>query len=266
MSVLQRESSTRRRKNLGQHMLISEETAIEIVKISEIRKGDTVFEIGTGRGLLTLHLAQRATKVITCDLDSHLLEEAKSRLKGFANITFLRGNAFVPPICKTRFDVCVTSLPYSRSREFIEWLAFANKRRFRSCTAVVQSEFAHKLVALPGREEYRFVSVLAQILFGIEIVKGISRYDFDPVPGVSSSIIRLVPRNDSGLDSFASAHARLLRNIFSFRGRLLRSAVRKTPELMKCSRELREEWQNRRVEQLQPQEILSILELACSPK
>jgi putative nucleotide binding protein len=57
-----------KRKQLGQHFLNSNSIAQFIVSEAKITKKDTVFEIGTGLGILTPLLCQNANKVISVDV------------------------------------------------------------------------------------------------------------------------------------------------------------------------------------------------------
>ena len=53
-----------KRKQLGQHFLNSNAIAKSIVSEAKITKEDTVFELGTGLGILTPLLCKKANKVI----------------------------------------------------------------------------------------------------------------------------------------------------------------------------------------------------------
>ena len=68
-----------KRKQLGQHFLNSNSIAQFIVSEAKITKKDTVFEIGTGLGILTPLLCQNANKVISVDVDEKLVNKAKSK-------------------------------------------------------------------------------------------------------------------------------------------------------------------------------------------
>ena len=66
-----------KRKQLGQHFLNSNAIAKSIVSEAKITKEDTVFELGTGLGILTPLLCKKANKVISVDMDEKLRSEER---------------------------------------------------------------------------------------------------------------------------------------------------------------------------------------------
>ena len=60
------------RKSLGQHFLTDRNILGAIADAAEVGSGDTVIEVGPGRGALTAVLAERAQRVIAVELDGAL--------------------------------------------------------------------------------------------------------------------------------------------------------------------------------------------------
>ena len=56
-------------KNLGQNYLIDKNKRDQIIKFGNLNKNDTVLEIGTGIGTLTIEIARKAKKVIAIEKD-----------------------------------------------------------------------------------------------------------------------------------------------------------------------------------------------------
>ncbi|NNM02252.1 MAG: ribose ABC transporter permease, partial [Nitrosopumilus sp.] len=109
-----------KRKRFGQHFLNSNPIAQTIASEAKITKNDVVFELGTGLGILTSLLCQNAKKVISVDVDKQLTENAKSKFSGIDNLVLKSGDGFK---IKDSFTIFVSNLPYSKSKEAIEWLA-----------------------------------------------------------------------------------------------------------------------------------------------
>jgi 16S rRNA (adenine1518-N6/adenine1519-N6)-dimethyltransferase len=86
----------------------------------------------------------------------------------------------------------ISNLPYSRSRDAIEWLS---RQKFKRAILMVQDEFADKLASRPGSKSYRAISALAAHCFTIEKLFKVRRESFEPQPKVQSSIIRIIPIN-----------------------------------------------------------------------
>ena len=93
-----------------------------------------------------------------------------SALSKYDNLQIVHGNAFSYDLGQRDFNVCITSLPYSQSLKFVRWSAEKSGCVNRSI-AIVQLEFANKLVSTPGNPSYRAISVVApQISFESEVV------------------------------------------------------------------------------------------------
>ena len=245
----------RRRISLGQHMLASDLVADRVVGACDVSPEDRVLEIGTGRGVLTRRLAEEAAFVQSFEIDSQLFGNAKKLLSRYRNLEVVNGDAFEHELDRP-FDICVTSLPYSQSLRFLRWLA-VHADCFKRSVAIVQLEFANKLVSTPGTPSYRAVSVVAQISFEIQNLFTIAKTDFDPPPSVVSRVLRLFPKNNLKQPFFDKSRIHVLDQLFSFRGRLLSSAVRKlAPE---GSSRLSPETLATRMENLSPTEYSEIL-------
>ena len=72
----------RAKKSLGQNFLTSRGVAQDIITAAHITSGDTVLEIGPGKGFLTEGLLQKAGKVIAVEKDNRMIEYLKDK---FAN-------------------------------------------------------------------------------------------------------------------------------------------------------------------------------------
>jgi 16S rRNA A1518/A1519 N6-dimethyltransferase RsmA/KsgA/DIM1 with predicted DNA glycosylase/AP lyase activity len=206
-------------------MLLSVDIADRIVSSSEIRPSDIVLEIGAGAGILTERLARLAKKVYSFEIDHDIYENAIRSLADFQNVELILGDAFRKAE-DYRYDVCVTNLPYSQSLKFVKWLSL-RPSRFRLAVATLQSEFGEKLLSDPGKDNFRAVSVIAQLSFDMKPLFHIGREAFDPQPKVISEAIRFSPRASAKWPVLEKKHMILINFLFSFRGRLLSSAIRK---------------------------------------
>lgn len=68
-------------KNLGQNYLIDRNKRDQIINFGNISKEDTILEIGTGIGTLTIEIAKRAKKVIAIEQDPKIANILSSRLE-----------------------------------------------------------------------------------------------------------------------------------------------------------------------------------------
>ena len=172
-----------KRKLLGQHFLNSKSIAEFIVKEARISETDVVFEIGTGLGILTPLLCENAHKVISVDADENLIKKAKSKFSEFDNLVLKSGDGFKK---RDIFSIFVSNLPYSKSKDAIEWLA---ENSFSHGVIMVQKEFAEKLLATSKNR--RAISIIATHAFDIEKISDVGKNNFFPPPKVDSVILKI---------------------------------------------------------------------------
>lgn len=245
-----RRSKTHR---LGQHRLIDKKVLSRIISESGISTRETVCEVGAGSGVLTEELCKVARSVISFEVDPTQFRETSQAVgPKYSNLNLINQDAFRTP--PPAFDVFVSNLPYSRSRDAIEWLAQA-----RDCTRAIvmlQDEFAEKLLAEPGSGSYRSVSVISRYCFSLERLFGVPRAAFKPEPKVRSVVLRLT-RHGVLSEEMVSAINRL----FSFKNKQVSAVLRRfgvqagsldTPAA--------------RVYQLDPQEIIELAGRVCGLK
>ncbi len=247
------------RRKLGQHFLVSDSIAQSLVRAAQIQNSDTVFEIGTGLGKVTEFAAREAGRVITCDIDREVLTIAQKALLNHRNIVFVQGDAFKEPLRSTKFDVCLTSLPYSRSRGFIDWASERNGS-FSRAIAIVQAEFASKLRALPGSKNYKAVSVIAQISFDIEELFWVDRSNFRPRPRVDSKAIRLLSKDGGKASQLNPWERQVIYKLFSFRRKLVRTLRGESLRAGHGGVVFPTNLATKRIEHLNPSEFLSIIQ------
>ena len=203
-----------KRKLLGQHFLNSKSIAELIVDESKISKTDIVFEIGTGLGILTPLLCKKAQKVISIDADQNLIKKAKSEFSTINNLVLKSGDGFKQ---KEVFSVFVSNLPYSKSKDAIEWLA---QNSFSHGIIMVQKEFAEKLVAKSSKQR-KAVSVIAQYAFEITILSKVGKNNFSPPPKVDSTILKIRKKN-----TLQKEQIQIINKIFSYRRKTIKNILK----------------------------------------
>ena len=203
-----------KRKLLGQHFLNSKSIAELIVDESKISKTDIVFEIGTGLGILTPLLCKKAQKVISIDADQNLIKKAKSEFSTINNLVLKSGDGFKQ---KEVFSVFVSNLPYSKSKDAIEWLA---QNSFSHGIIMVQKEFAEKLVAKSSKQR-KAVSVIAQYAFEITILSKVGKNNFSPPPKVDSTILKIRKKN-----TLKKEQIQIINKIFSYRRKTVKNILK----------------------------------------
>ena len=202
-----------KRKLLGQHFLNSQSIAEFIVNEAQISKTDIVFEIGTGLGILTPLLCKNAQKVISVDADENFIKKAKSEFSTLHNLILESGDGFKK---KHDFTIFVSNLPYSRSKDAIEWLA---QNSFSHGIIMVQKEFAEKLLA--QSKNRRSISIIATHAFDITKISDVGKNNFSPAPKVDSVILKISKKIDMDKKLIS-----IINDIFSYRRKTVKNILK----------------------------------------
>ena len=203
-----------KRKKLGQHFLNSDSIAKSIVSEAKITKNDVVFEIGIGKGILTPLLCQNAEKVISVDLDKTLVQNAKAKFSDIDNLVLKSGDGFKK---KDNFTIFVSNLPYSRSKDAIEWLAQIS---FSHGVIMVQKEFADKLLAKSSKQR-KAISIIATHAFEITVVSKVNKNNFSPPPKIDSVILKITKKNNLRKNLIQT-----INKIFSYRRKTVKNILK----------------------------------------
>jgi len=203
-----------KRKQLGQHFLNSNTIAKSIISNAQISKNDIVYEVGTGLGILIPLLCERAQKVISIDLDENLVRNAKIKFSDIENLVLKSGDGFKNT---DPFTIFISNLPYSKSKDAIEWLA---QTPFSHGVIMVQKEFADKLLAKSSKNR-KAISIIATNAFEITVLSKVGKNNFSPPPKVDSVLLKIVKKSNLNKDLILIIH-----KIFSYRRKIVKNILK----------------------------------------
>ena len=175
------------RKKLGQNFLNSKSIAKFIANSANISKHDIVYEIGTGKGILTPFLCEMSKSVISVEKDFLLFKDSEQKFSSLKNLKLVYGDGFKQ---NEKFNIFVSNLPYSESKKAIHWMLMND---FSHGIVMVQYDFAKKLLA--AKHNRKALSVLAQSAFDMKILKTIGKENFNPMPKIDSSIMLFIRKS-----------------------------------------------------------------------
>jgi 16S rRNA (adenine1518-N6/adenine1519-N6)-dimethyltransferase len=175
------------KKSLGQHWLRDPQTLEAIAEAAEIKKSDTILEIGPGLGTLTHYLTSQARHVVALELDKDLAKALdKQNVKNLKviNADILRFNLGELP---AGYKV-VANIPYYLTSNLLRVLSEAPNPP-SSMVLLVQKEVAERICAKPGQMSILAVSV--QLHYSAELGVKVPAELFEPPPKVDSQLIIL---------------------------------------------------------------------------
>jgi len=208
----------------GQNFLIDKNIIKKISDAANIKKTDTIVEIGSGSGELTCELAKHAKKVYAIEIDAHLFEVLDSRFRGNDRVTLIKDDIravslkdviLSSPVgerkdpegnSKKRRDSSVSprndisyrviaNIPYHITSQIIRKFLEEHPRP-KDLILLMQKEVAKRIVAQPPQMSLLAVSV--QYYADAKILFPVSRNSFFPKPNVDSAVVRLVVHCHSG--------------------------------------------------------------------
>ena len=238
-------------KGISQHFIVSCNSIKLFYDPLSKFKGQDFLEIGTGMGYITSLVSQIAKRVVTVEVDRRL-----SFLKRYmpANVELLFANG-LDFMASTRTPVLVSNPPYSITSELLVRMVKNNSIKY--AVLGLQKEVAERLVSNPGESNYGRIAVLVQYFFSIRILGNIPPKDYYPRPKVESSV--LLFRRIRDWSQKYNELEKLTSCLFSQKNK------RAYKVIATCSKKLglniKESLGNRRVRELTPEEIVSIIEV-----
>ncbi len=227
---MSREPGHRAKKSLGQNFLVSKEIAGRIVGEAGAGPGGHVFEIGPGRGALTLHLARTGAHVVAFEIDRSLAGELENRFRGLERMEILHRDIREVDLDREAEErgyetySLLGNIPYNLTSTIL--LALPGLERCRSALLMVQREVGERVVAPPGSRQCGILSVYLQSYMEIEKVMRVRPGSFSPRPRVESVVLRFGPGSGGEGPQERSAFLDFLKKAFSQRRKKLGSIFR----------------------------------------
>jgi 16S rRNA (adenine1518-N6/adenine1519-N6)-dimethyltransferase len=219
------------RHRFGQNFMIDQNLVRLIAAAGEISAGDTVIEVGPGTGTLTEELlTSPAAAVVAVEIDRALAGLLRQKFDGVDRFRLIEGDALAnkhelnselltviagaPGAVKL-----VANLPYNIASPLVIELLLAG---VSALVFTVQKEVADRLNSTAG-DSYGPLSVMAQLLADVAILRTLPPQAFWPPPKIDSALVRM--RRNDRLGSAAGAFGAFVHGIFSFRRKTIRKAM-----------------------------------------
>jgi len=181
------------RKSLGQHFLIDKNIVHKIVRLAELQPGETVLEIGPGRGILTEALLDSSGLVVAVELDAALCARLRTTLGRRSNFRLIEGDALAFEYAQVPSPfLVVANLPYYVSTPLLFRL-LEERQRIDRLVLMLQEEVVARLAAAPGGKDYGALTIAAQFYCEVRRAFRVPPTCFRPKPGVGSAVVVLTP-------------------------------------------------------------------------
>ncbi len=190
-------------KRLGQHFLADRGILDRIADALDPRPGETVIEVGPGRGSLTEVLLARGLQVVAIEKDRALAEQLRFQVSG-VRCHVVTGDALqldwhelhsrhLTPDTRHRIKI-VGNIPYNITSPLLE-KALTPPLPER-VVFLVQLEVARRIAAAAGSKTYGALSIGVQAQCRVEELFTVLPGSFRPPPKVKSALLRLTPLDE----------------------------------------------------------------------
>jgi len=217
--------AVRAKKYLGQHFLINNEIAKDIVAlISDIEKV-SILEIGPGMGILTNFLVEKSQEVTVIEIDKESINFLKKKIpklnKKIIEGDFLDVN--LNKIFENNFTI-IGNFPYNISSQIL-FKVFENKNIINEIVGMFQKEVAERVAAKKGKKR-GILSVFIQTFFEVEYCFSVNENEFSPPPKVKSGIIRLKRNNRKELKCDDKLYKKIVKTTFNQRRKTIKNSLK----------------------------------------
>jgi 16S rRNA (adenine1518-N6/adenine1519-N6)-dimethyltransferase len=222
----------RAKKRLGQNFLVDETYARRIVGALGLRAGETVVEIGPGRGALTALLLEQGARVVAVELDRELAPILRERFGGREDFQLFEADALAVDICAAIAPAAsarvVANLPYNISTAILQRL-IEQRRCVPELVLMLQREVVERITAPPGSAERGYLTVLVEAFCSSEALFDVPPGAFRPVPKVWSTVARLRARTGATEDFDEKLFLRLVSAGFAQKRKTILNNLRSAP-------------------------------------
>ncbi len=227
------------KRSLGQNFLVDPALQRRIVAAVGAGPGDSILEIGPGRGALTDHLVATGAHITAIELDDALAAALTVRYADTPRVAIAQGDilatelpALIPAWSRTRV---VGNIPYNITTPILFHLL--RPPLPADIVLTLQAEVADRILAEPGNRSYGALSVGVRVHACATRLFGIPRTAFRPVPRVESVTLRITPHAPPPLTAAEATRIRTLtRAAFGWRRKQLGTIVRRHPDLRSVAR------------------------------
>lgn len=223
------------RHRFGQNFMIDGNLVRLVAGAGNVGPGDWILEVGPGTGTLTDELLARGARVIAMEIDRDLAAILTRRYAGQTRIEIVEADALAgkhqlnprlhEAIAEARAAgaACklVANLPYNIASPLVIDLLIAGTDVL---AFTVQKEVARRLVAPEDSDDYGPLSVMAQLLSRVEILRTLPPQAFWPAPKIDSALVRMTRADRTA--GRAPALGKFVHAIFSSRRKTLRNALK----------------------------------------
>lgn len=178
----------------SQHFLRDPNFVAELVGHSNLRKNDTVYDLGAGSGIISYVLSRRVKQVVAVEVEPGMIGKLRTNLDGCDNVEVIASDILSVAFPDTDRYKIFSNIPFDISSPLVQKLVDL-KNPPTACYLIVQKQFANKLLA-NDRHYTSQLGVYAAAVFTARIRRPLRKTDFWPHPAVDTVLLELKRREE----------------------------------------------------------------------
>jgi 16S rRNA (adenine1518-N6/adenine1519-N6)-dimethyltransferase len=175
-------------KLLGQNFMVEPTFYPKLATYAELSPNDEVLDAGAGFGFLSRFLSDKCHGVVAVEKDPKIAEVLRQQTSKYSNITVVEGDVLKTALPK--FNKAIAAPPYYLSSKLVLFLL---AHHVDCAVLIVQKEFADRLTAKVGTEDYSWLTVTVFQKAQVDLLDLVAKDMFYPQPEVDSVIMRIKP-------------------------------------------------------------------------
>lgn len=187
------------KKSFGQNFLVDGNYIEKIISALDPQAGETIIEIGAGRGALTEKLLESGANIAAIELERNMIAVLRDKFGKYKNFKLIEQDALtldfseLSAIDSQLSTKLVANLPYNISTAILQKL-MEQRSCFSEMVLMFQREVVQRITAEAGNPERGFLTVLTQAFLETEKLFDVPPTAFRPAPKVWSAVVRLLPK------------------------------------------------------------------------
>ena len=252
-------------KSYGQHFL-HDKVVLEniLLAVNKYHKNEKIIEIGPGTGALTEFLLKDFDDLICVEVDKRCIEFLETNLQPQHPKLHIVDADFMKLDLKEMLKeptAIVGNFPYNISSQIV-FKILENYESIPFMVGMFQKEMGHRIASKEGSKEYGVISVLAQLLYDIDVEFDIFPESFSPPPKVMSSVISMRRKENVNLDFDFKLFRTIVKAGFNQRRKMLRNGLSGIAD----KELLQQEIFQKRAEQLTVQDFIDLTKMISKEK
>lgn len=176
----------------GQHLMHNQETIKEMLNQAKLLPGETVLDIGAGKGAITFPLAGKVKKVIAIETDPEFVKILRKKSEEYPQVAIVQQDFMQMKLPAYPFCV-VANIPYSITTPILERLLSSPVSGFGRGVLIMEYGAAKRFTA----ETMVDPRILGwRMWFDLALVRKVPRTHFSPPPRVDSAIVSITRKTN----------------------------------------------------------------------